>query len=92
MDKRKNPNDRARIQEEYAKELYQTSGMDAEDEDMINVLVRLIQEQYQGISKSERLSNVTAKILNKPGKNKSGLMKDKRIIVLQPFCTCVLGK
>ena len=143
------PNDRARIQEEYADELYQTNGMDeamldrieqaptpasaqgeaaldavptkdeiiralkqvksrrartdtpaelwkallmdeSRDEDMINVLVRLIQEQYQGISKSERLSNVTAKILNKPGKNKSGLMKDKRIIVLQPFCTCVL--
>ena len=40
--------------------------------------------------KSECISNVTAKILNKPGKHKSGLMKDKRIIVLQPFCTCVL--
>ena len=33
---------------------------------------------------------MTAKILNKPGKHKSGLMKDKRIIVLQPYCTCVL--
>ena len=61
-----------------------------ECENMLQVLTRMIQEQYQGISKSERLSNVNAKILNKPGKNKSGMMKDKRIIVLQPFCTCVL--
>ena len=58
--------------------------------EMRNALTRLIKEQYQGISKSECISNVTAKILNKPGKHKSGLMKDKRIIVLQPFCTCVL--
>ena len=53
-------------------------------------LVRIIQEQYQAISTSERLRNVTAKILNKPGKAKSGLMKDKRLIILQPFCTCTL--
>ena len=137
-------NDRARILEEYANELYQTSGMDEEmlnkiqqaptptsvpdttpedDEilaainrvksrkartdtpaelwkallmdksksgNIIKVLTRMIKEQYQGISKSECLSNVSAKILNKPGKSKSGLMKNKRIIVLQPFCTCVL--
>jgi hypothetical protein len=52
---------------------------------MINILVRMIQEQYQGIFKSARLSNVSAKILNKPGKSNSGLVTNKRIIVLQPF-------
>jgi hypothetical protein len=135
--------DRARILEEYANELYQTNGEDEEvlntiqqaptptsvpdtppeDEEILaaiervksrkartdtpaelwkallmdrsksgnmkKVLTRLIKEQYQGISKSECLSNVSAKILNKPGKSKSGLMKNKRIIVLQPFCTCM---
>jgi hypothetical protein len=50
----------------------------------------MTQEQYQGIFKSARLSNVSAKILNKPGKSNSGLMTNKRIIVLQPFCACVM--
>ena len=32
---------------------------------------------------------VSGKILGKPGKQKSGRMKDQRIIVIQPLCTCI---
>ena len=50
----------------------------------------LIIEQYQAYMPSTTMSTVRAKILDKPGKKKSKAMKDKRIIVVQPFCTCVM--
>lgn len=58
--------------------------------DIKKVMYDMIIQQYQAYQSSDHMSKVSGKILAKSGKKKSGKMKDKRIIVIQSYCTCTM--
>ena len=79
-----------RVRKDVRAELWKAMYFNERCKDVRETMDDLIIEQYQGYKPSAIMSTVRAKILDKPGKEKSTEMKDKRIIVIQPLCTCVM--
>ena len=83
----KNNRSRADVGAELWKGLYMVKN---KCKDMKKAFEDAIIGQYKAEENNDYTSNVQVKILPKPGKPKSGYMKDKRNITLLPLCTCVL--